>query len=60
MSTYLSGMWGGLVRDYSGFVPVFNSDFRRWQKKHGVGGDFIVPSDVLWMDSLSHDKKIIL
>lgn len=60
MSTYLSGMWGGLVRDYSGFVPVFNSDFRRWQKKHGVGGDFIVLSDVLWMDSLPYDKKIIL
>lgn len=60
MSTYLSGMWGRLVRDYSGFVPVFNSDFRLWQKKHGAGGDFIVLSDVLWMDSLPHDKKIIL
>ncbi|WP_416240276.1 DUF6402 family protein [Raoultella terrigena] len=53
-------MRGGLVRDYSGFVPVFNSDFRLWQKKHWAGDDFIVLSDVLWMDSLPQDKKIIL
>ncbi|WP_271461515.1 DUF6402 family protein [Pantoea leporis] len=60
MSTYLSGVWGLLVRNYSGFVPIFNSDFRRWQEKHNTGGDFIVLSDVLWMEPLPKDKVIKL
>lgn len=31
-----------------GFVPVFNRDFRAWQKIHNSGGDFVVYSDVQW------------
>lgn len=34
--------------DFSGFVPVYNRDFRRWQNKNHSGGDFIVYSDVKW------------
>lgn len=34
---------------YKGFVPVKNRDFRRWQEKHGTGGDFFVFSDVKWL-----------
>ncbi|WP_410318879.1 DUF6402 family protein, partial [Klebsiella variicola] len=26
---------------FSGFVPVFNSDFRKWQDKHNTGGDYM-------------------
>lgn len=33
MTSYASGSFGILVQLYSGFVPVFNSDFREWQKK---------------------------
>lgn len=29
---------------------VFNSDFRKWRKKHNMGGDFIIYSDVLWVE----------
>ena len=41
-----------------GFVPVFNNDFRRWQKAHNSGGDFVVYSDVLWQPP-ARDKKVI-
>lgn len=60
MSTYLSGIWGGLARDFTGFVPVFNADFRKWQAKHNAGGDFIVLSDVLWLEPLPKDKVVVL
>ena len=40
--------------------PIFNSDFRGWQEKHNAGGDFIVFSDVLWLDPLPHQKVIYL
>ncbi|EEE2004595.1 hypothetical protein CI266_005044 [Salmonella enterica subsp. enterica serovar Kotte] len=60
MSSYLSGLWGGLARSYSGFVPVFNSDFRKWQIKYNKGGDFIVFSDVLWFFPGSDDNEIFL
>ncbi|AOA94556.1 hypothetical protein AM387_21615 [Klebsiella pneumoniae] len=60
MSTYLSGVWGVLARDFTGFVPVFNADFRKWQTKHNTGGDFIVLSDVLWLEPLPKDKVIVL
>lgn len=36
---------------YSGFVPVKNEDFRKWQDKNMSGGDFFVSSDVKWVDS---------
>lgn len=42
------------------FIPVeeisepvflaFNSDFRKWREKHAMGGDFIIYSDVHWVD----------
>lgn len=60
MSTYLSGFWGQLAREFSGFVPIFNNDFRRWQSKHDTGGDFIVFSDVMWVIPNSNDKEIAL
>ncbi|QWZ47941.1 DUF6402 family protein [Enterobacter bugandensis] len=60
MTSYTSGGFGILVRQYSGFVPVFNSDFRKWQEKHGKGGDYIVFSDVLWVYPLDKDKVIDL
>ncbi|HCI6431248.1 TPA: hypothetical protein NPO98_001097 [Klebsiella quasipneumoniae subsp. similipneumoniae] len=60
MSSYLSGFFGDLARIYSGFVPVFNHDFRLWQKKHGTGGDYIVLSDVLWAKVEGSDKVIFL
>lgn len=60
MSSYASGLWGVLAREFSGFVPVFNKDFRRWQGKHNSGGDFIILSDVLWIDVLPKDRVIEL
>ena len=48
MSSYSQGLFGMLARRWSGFVPVFNDDFRAWQDKHNRGGDFIVFSDVIW------------
>lgn len=41
--------YGYLARKFSGYVPVFNSDFRKWQDKHNSGGDFFVFSDVYWV-----------
>jgi hypothetical protein len=38
-----------IARTFQGFVPVFNRDFRRWQKAHNSGGDFVVFSDVKWI-----------
>ncbi|HGJ6339010.1 TPA: DUF6402 family protein [Salmonella enterica subsp. enterica serovar Livingstone] len=49
-----------MVRSYSGFVPVFNSDFRLWQKKHDAGGDYIIFSDVFWTKVEESDKVILL
>lgn len=60
LSSYTSGLWGHLARSFSGFVPVFNKDFRIWQRKHNSGGDFIVFSDVLWMNPLPKDRLIEL
>lgn len=31
-------------------VPVYNSDFRTWRDIHGMGGDFILFSDVHWIE----------
>ena len=40
--------------------PMFNSDLRDWQDKHNEGGDFIVFSDVLWLDPLPRQGGSIL
>jgi len=60
ISSYLSEFWGRLARQFSGFVPVFNEDFRKWQGKHNTGGDYIVFSDVYWTEPLPHKKVIKL
>ena len=60
LASYSSGLFGMLARDWSGFVPVFNSDFRDWQDKHNTGGDFIVFSDVLWLSPLPNQRVIFL
>ncbi|MCH9423775.1 DUF6402 family protein [Klebsiella quasipneumoniae] len=60
MSSYTSGAFGLLIRMFSGFVPIFNSDFRKWQNKHGTGGDYMVFSDLLWMPPLDKDRLVIL
>lgn len=58
--SYTQGLFGWLARHYSGFVPVFNSDFRRWREKHGSGGDYIILSDVYWANPLPLDEVIYL
>lgn len=60
LDSYLAGIFGILARNWSGFIPVFNSDFRNWQDKHNTGGDFIVFSDVLWLNPLPHQRIIYL
>lgn len=60
ISSYGSGLFGQLARNWSGFVPVYNRDFRDWQDKHNSGGDFIVFSDVLWLNPLPHQRVIYL
>nr|WP_234472819.1 DUF6402 family protein [Pantoea sp. S61] len=52
MNSYASDLFGLLVRQFSGFVPVFNSDFRSWQERHNTGADFIILSDVYWMNPI--------
>nr|WP_221765754.1 DUF6402 family protein [Enterobacter cloacae] len=49
-----------MVRDFSGFVSVFNKDFRKWQEKPDSDGDYIVFSDVLWISSRESAKEIPL
>ncbi|ODQ08002.1 MULTISPECIES: DUF6402 family protein [Enterobacterales] len=51
MALYTTGAWGSLYKQYKGYVPVFNRDFRRWQDENNEGGDFIVFSDVYWIDT---------
>ena len=60
LDSYLAGIFGILARNWSGFIPVFNSDFRDWQDKHNTGGDFVVFSDVLWLNPLPHQRIIYL
>ncbi|QIM43059.1 DUF6402 family protein [Leclercia adecarboxylata] len=60
MSSYLAGFFGELVRTSSGYVLVFNEDFRIWQNKHDTGGDYIILSDVLWTEVEGPDKMIFL
>ncbi|MGR7525723.1 DUF6402 family protein [Klebsiella aerogenes] len=60
MSSYSQGAFGRLAREFSGFVPVFNGDFRKWREKHNSGGDFIVFSDIYWIPPLEKDRVIKL
>ncbi|TFW32185.1 DUF6402 family protein [Massilia horti] len=58
----IAAWWLMELRDrfkmFPGFVPVFNSDFRRWQQAHNSGGDFVVLSDVMWIDPPVNPVKI--
>lgn len=60
LSRYNSEMYEELVIYFKGYVPVFNSDFRKWQNKHKAGGDFLIFSDVYWCDPLDNHKEILL
>ncbi len=60
IDSYTKGAFGYLAREFSGYVPVTNSDFRAWQKKHNAGGDYIVFSDVLWLKPSENNKLIKL
>ncbi|CDG88874.1 DUF6402 family protein [Xenorhabdus bovienii] len=57
---YATGSWMALWLKYNGYVPVINDSFRKWQKKHNEGGDFMVFSDILWMEPLPQNKIIYL
>ncbi|MDC9582729.1 DUF6402 family protein [Xenorhabdus sp. PR6a] len=58
MASFASGDFGWLYRNYRGYVPVFNRDFREWQNIHDEGGDFVVFSDVFWTEPLEKDRMI--
>lgn len=58
MAAYLTMTPAMIARTYQGFVPVFNGDFRRWQKAHNSGGDFVVFSDVKWLPSPIREVQI--
>ncbi len=60
IDSYTKGLFGYLAREFSGYVPVTNDDFRAWQKKHNAGGDYIVFSDVLWLKPLDSNRLIKL
>ena len=46
MAKWLAMGWPTNVILYPGFVPVFNHDFNRYRTKRGLGGDFVVYSDI--------------
>ncbi|CDG17720.1 DUF6402 family protein [Xenorhabdus doucetiae] len=58
MTTYKLKDWRTLYKEYKGYVPVFNKDFRSWQRKHNEGGDYIVFSDVYWIEPPSEHQVI--
>ncbi len=60
ISSYLTGIFRDLARNFSGYVIFFNEDFRFWQNKHDTGGDYIILSDVLWTEVEGPDKMIFL
>jgi len=43
---------------YHGFVQLRNTDFSRWQKANGTGGDFFVFSDVLWVNPVERFVRL--
>ena len=57
-ATYLGMAPVQIFRTFQGFVPVFNRDFRRWQSAHNSGGDFVVFSDVKWIEPPFREVKI--
>ena len=46
MAKWIAMGWPTNVILYPGFVPVFNNDFKRYRTKRGLGGDFVVYSDI--------------
>ncbi|CCW29048.1 conserved hypothetical protein [Xenorhabdus nematophila F1] len=58
LTSFFGEEWGKLYRDYNGYVAVFNKDFREWQKIHKEGGDFIVFSDVYWIEPPENFKVL--
>ena len=46
MAKWIAMGWPTNVIAYPGFVPVFNRDFNRYRTKRGLGGDFVVYSDI--------------
>ncbi|MGL4481012.1 MAG: DUF6402 family protein [Lactococcus garvieae] len=61
LAVFLFGFQPYVSRDVAvDFLPVNNSDFRNWQDKHNAGGDFIVFSDVLWLNPLPNQRIIYL
>ncbi|WP_445375732.1 DUF6402 family protein [Photorhabdus tasmaniensis] len=60
MGLYEKSVWKELAGEYSGTVPIYNDDFKAWQRKYKKGGDFIVFSDVLWMFPLPEHRVIEL
>ena len=46
MAKWLALVWPANVIAYPGFVPVFNHDYNRYRIKRGLGGDFVVYSDI--------------
>jgi Family of unknown function (DUF6402) len=49
---------GKIAGFLGGFEPVFNSTFRDWRASTGRGGDFLIYSDVSWVEP--NVKKIPL
>jgi hypothetical protein len=49
-----------LVRDFEGFVPIHNTDFRNYQNQKNEGGDFFVFSDVHWVKPVVSESEILL
>jgi Family of unknown function (DUF6402) len=49
---------GKIAGFFGGFEPVFNSTFRDWRASTGRGGDFLIYSDVSWVEP--NVKKIPL
>ena len=46
MAKWFALVWPVNVIAYPGFVPVFNHDYNRYRVKRGLGGDFVVYSDI--------------
>ncbi|MEH8411463.1 DUF6402 family protein, partial [Klebsiella pneumoniae] len=57
----MMSLWDALrmnmMISYQELVRTF---LRKWQTKHNTGGDFIVLSDVLWLEPFPKDKVIVL
>jgi hypothetical protein len=38
------------------YQPVFNADFQRWRSTNHRGGDFLIFSDIKWLDRSPPDS----